>query len=576
MNQNNYAHYFCSVMIERFISVGIDHFFIGPGSRSTPIVSAIVRNSDAKIFLGIDERTVGFMALGYGKGAQKPGVIVVTSGTAAANLYPAICEAYLSSVPILVITADRPFELHDCGANQTMFQAQMFERHINKSFDIPPPSSIVPLKLSMSIIDQAVCETLACKPGPVHINMQLREPLANVAHEHERVWCDHRGEENNLPPLILPKKSVIDATSIALLLHDHDQGLIAVGELLPSDAQDVIGAFSLMTGWPIYADVSSNLRLRHHPNLLTHGDLMLLRAEKFAGDFDLVVKFGSRIVSKRFWHWIESLSKTTLLSLSEKADRIDHTGSFTHVTVGDLSSFLSSLMSTWPAKKQSKTTKLFERARHVDRLVDNFLEHGCDNEGYYAARLIMQIPRPTSLFLSSGMPIRDVDQFARPTHSATEVFVNRGVSGIDGIMSTAIGVSIARQQPMVVLLGDIAFLHDTNALMLIAHAPAPMLVVVINNNGGGIFHFLPIAQETDVVSPYLDTPHSVNIKSLCAAHQIHHRHVNNPCEFDEAIAQFFIDDNSMVIEVAIDRATNVRLHKELYERIALGDQPSVS
>jgi 2-succinyl-5-enolpyruvyl-6-hydroxy-3-cyclohexene-1-carboxylate synthase len=560
MSINNFGHYWCHMMIERLIAQGIDHFFVAPGSRSSPIVSAIARHGQAHIRQSIDERSLGFMALGYAKRTQKAGVVVVTSGTAVANLMPAVVEARMSLVPMLILTADRPYELRDSGANQTIEQANIFSHHTNKSYDLSSPSVTVSIKRSQSIFDQALNYAHRPRPGPVQINIQLREPLHNANDSlewqketglaHVDHWCkaqfDHRDRLQNL--------------------FNRSKGLLVLGELFPSEVQQKIVGLAEKIQWPIFADITSNLRLTKHPLILHHFDVAL-NNHQFLKELDpeVVVHIGDRIVSKRFWSWIEKNEHLQFVRLSEYDNTVNHIGRGQHFCVGDLARTIDGL--ELKTKTRSVSPKIFDIHENVRQKVGDFLESSEHNEAYFAAKLVASISEPVNLFVSSSMPIRDLDQFASPSTQAIDVFANRGASGIDGVISSAVGVAVASKKPTILLIGDVAFLHDSNALMLLKESTTPLLIVVINNNGGGIFHFLPIGQEAEVVTPYLDTPHQVKIGALCEAHEVAYRRVGVK-DFEGAIGQFFLGKESQVFEIGIERAINVALHKAVHLAIA--------
>lgn len=561
----NYAHHWCEHVVELLIELSADHFFLAPGSRSTPLVSAVARNARARIVHAIDERSLGFLALGYSKRAQKPAVVIVTSGTAVSNLYPAVTEAYISGVPMLVISADRPFELRNCGANQTINQARMFEHHVVHSFDLAPPSPVVPLAMSLAIIEQAYYQSLQPRLGPVHINVQLREPVANLPHALEPAWS----------PVTLPQKKLsiprvtnafVDVTDLRKICANK-KGLIVVGELMPSRVQEQIGALAKKWSWPIIADVTSNMRFFAHPNLINQGDLLLLNPEFVAAlNVDVVMKFGARMVSKRLWSWIEH-TNATCIAVSECYERIDHVARFTHVHVNNLSNTLDALLQT-STQAHHDWSPLFSRAKRVHEFLAHYFETNKSNEAYLATRLIANISEPVNLFVSSSMPIRDLDQFPHTSSQRIDVFANRGASGIDGVISSSIGMAIADQKPSIVLIGDMAFLHDANGLMALRQSGSPMLIVVINNGGGVIFHFLPIASEQDVLTPYLDSPHDVHLAALCSAYHVAHRAVSSMSDFDEEMTKFFRERTSRVIEVNMDKASNVAAHRYLYSKLA--------
>lgn len=570
MKPANFAHYWCTLMVQRLIKHGIDHFFIGPGSRSTPIVSALVHNKDANITIGIDERSVGFAALGYSKCLMKPAAIVVTSGTAVANLYPAVTEAFLSEVPLLLLTADRPFELRDCGANQTIFQANIFGHHINKSFDLAPPSLTMSLNRSLAIFDQAHYATLWPKKGPVHVNVQLREPLVNIAHPYEDSWqqATHFSDRDHITEQNAMKISDDMLTHISHFLSSGN-GLIVVGELRSSLLQEKIVKLAQHINWPIFADITSNLRLLNDSHLFHHFDLALINSTFNQRFFkEKIIKLGGRITSKRFWAWADSVNEASMLSLNDSHQVIDPIGKFEHYFIANLDDMFDQLLTKLRPSFTNHALDMMKCNDRLGHLLQGFFEKKSSNEGYFAARLISQISEPTNILVSSSMPIRDLDQFAKPVDVKLNILSNRGASGIDGVISTAVGVAIADKNPTIVLIGDVAFLHDTNGLMLIPFAKAPLLIVIINNAGGGIFHFLPIAQEPNVLSPYLDTPHEVSLGHLCAAHKIDHKLVSEPLDFDGVLRGFFKERKSMVVEISIDKNINVKLHQEIYRNIA--------
>lgn len=565
MEPKNYAHYWCSRVVELLIELGVSHFFIAPGSRSTPIISAIVRNKKARVFSGIDERAVSFMALGYSKRSHKPSVVVVTSGTAVANIYPAVVEAHLSEIPLLVLTADRPFELRDCGANQTIVQTNMFANHINKSFDLAPPSSVVPLRVSTSIVERALLSTMQPHKGPVHVNVQLREPVSNLPH-NEQPWSPHEAPKKSL--LAWPHTAVERDMQDVVDVIAHKKGLIIVGELMPTAAQQKILSLAEKLSWPIFADVTSNMRFLRHPNLISHFDLALLNdAVVKKLDVDIVLKFGARMVSKRMWAWIEKNEHATCIAVSESFQRIDHVARFSLVQVPNLEQALDGLLCKTSQRVCGFLSELSECSERVALCIQHLLEENVLNEAHLAARLIAQISEPTNLFVSSSMPIRDLDQFPTSSDTSINIFSSRGASGIDGVISSAVGVAIADVRPCILVIGDMAFIHDTNGLMLLNQASAPMLIIVINNNGGGIFHFLPISSEPDVLTPFIDSPHNVDISALCAAHGISF-YRTNPMNFTQALHDFYRERTTRVVEVTIDKVENVRLHKMIYQHIA--------
>lgn len=560
MELKNYTLYWCYKMIDRLIHIGIDHFFIAPGSRSTPIISAIVRHEKAKIFQHIDERSLAFMALGYGKRTRKPGVIVVTSGTAVANLMPAVVEAQAAFVPMLVVSADRPYELRDTGANQTIEQTHIFSSCVVKSYDLASPCEEVSIKKSHAIFDQAVSYCLGARSGPVHINIQLREPLHNGS--DGRIWL----EEEGLTHRLSIGQTYCDHRTIFETLLRESQGLLVVGELHPGTAQDKIVELAEKLNWPIFAEITSNLRHREHPLILHHFDVAMNNPH-FVNALKprVVIHFGDRIVSKRYWAFVEKNKDIRFVRLSEHDATIDQTGHMEHLWTGNSIRYLDDMLAITP-RDVFNNHKLIEIYDAIKNALVSFLENADNNEAYFAAQLVACLCEPVNLFISSSMPIRDLDQFSGCSSFALDVFSNRGASGIDGVISTAVGVAIGSHKPTILLIGDVAFLHDTNGLMALKNTLAPMLIIVINNSGGGIFHFLPIAAEPEIVTPLLDTPHDVHIKDLCKAHGVEHR-IAHAQDFSSAIRDFFSTKKTQVIEIPIKRELNVALRRQFYRDI---------
>ncbi len=561
MKARNFQTYWCQAMIERLVFLGFDHFFVAPGSRSTPLVSAIARHEKAHVYQSIDERSLAFMALGYAKRSKKAGVIVVTSGTAVANLYPAVVEAYVSSVPLLIISADRPYELRDTGANQTIFQPHIFFEHCKKSFDLAPPLDLVSIKKSQSIFDQALLYAHDMRPGPVHINIQLREPL------HNRVSEEKWDEAERLEHRLSFAKASSDLSELKQLVQQYDTGLIVAGENYPGEVQKQILRLAEKLQWPVFADISSNLCFADHPLIFRHFDLALLNQE-FLAEFkpELIVHIGDRVVSKRYWAWIEKNQACRYLRLSEYSLRVDPIGIFQHFVTGEIAVAIGNIADSLPIRK-SPNSKSVLFCQDLAHKVTTFLDNKADNEAFFAAELILSISEPTNLFVSSSMPVRDLDQCAPKTPILIDVFVNRGASGIDGIISTAAGMAVASHKPNILLIGDVAFLHDTNGLMLLQSIKQPVLIVLINNSGGGIFHFLPISDEPEVLTPFLDTPHKVDIALLAKAHGIPYSFADAE-NFAQAIASFFREKKTQILEIVINKETNVALHKAFYRSLS--------
>jgi 2-succinyl-5-enolpyruvyl-6-hydroxy-3-cyclohexene-1-carboxylate synthase len=564
VDSKNFQSFWCMKLIEFLAARGFYHYFLAPGSRNTPLISAIVRHNTSRIHVGVDERSLGFMALGFAKRTRQPAIVVMTSGTAVANLYPAVAEAFESEVPLIIFSADRPYELRDCGSNQTINQVGMFANHIKKSLDLAPPSVQMPWEAPIKLVERAISNALLVVQGPVHCNFQFREPLNNCENSwEERTFSDFITSENSLS--LSAQNSVWNAHDLAELMQQK-RGLIVVGGMHPATEQESILSLAERTGWPIYADILSNLRLVNHPQILHHFDVMLMNSH-FTSEirFDAIIKFGGRLVSKRFWQWLAEARIDVLLSANASSKNLDASSMFSEVPWSSVQQLFEK-EDFVPSKIDGVQTGL-EAQPKLKQVIGNFMETASVSEAFYATRLCRLISRPCNLFVSSSMPIRYLDFFAAPTEADIHVYSNRGVSGIDGILSSAAGMAVESDRANMVLIGDLAFIHDTNGLMLLAASAAPVLVVVINNFSGGIFHFLPIGQEADVISPFLTTPHQVDIGKLCEAHHLEYEKLNTPKQFDEAVKNYLVGSQTKIIEICFDVAQNVEIQNKLYREI---------
>lgn len=544
MTAKNIQTQWCVTLIELLIERGWCHFFIAPGSRNTPLISAIVRHKKSVVQEGIDERSLGFFALGFAKKNRCPAIVVVTSGTAVANLMPAVVEAHLCEIPLVVISADRPFWLRDVGAAQTIDQVRIFGNYVHKCVDLPPPSRDFQSYPSFSLVLNAINDGMNNYPGPVHINLQLNEPLHNALIE-------------DYPP----KPAVLDNPPISICKEKLSEGgLIVVGEMAPDTLQPEILALAQKVQWPIYADVLSNLRLNGHPLILHHFEI-LLQNESFKERLNIknILLFGQRLVSKRFWQWISALKDVQLLRLSDMARNTDQSGRF-------LSLPLAHLPTEFLPKKTVLEGDIFAINRAVGHLVQDYFSSRKECEAYGVLRVLDAIKEDCQLFLGTSMPIRYVDFFAKSKNEKVAIFGNRGANGIDGIISSALGVFLQDKRPGILIVGDLTFIYDTNGLMLLKTFSTPVLIVVINNQSGGIFNFLPIALEKDVL-PYITTPHGVTLKHLSLAHGLNHNVLDSPDDLDEVLRMFFLKRQSMVVEVAFDGEKSAAMHIELSRKI---------
>ena len=590
------------MIVEELCRCGCNTFCVAPGSRSSPLTLAVAQHPRTRLVPGIDERSLAFWALGHGKATGRPCVVITSSGTAVANLLPAVVEASQSNVPLLLLTADRPAELRDSGSNQTIDQVGIFGKYVRWDADVIPPSPDVPLRKTLSLISHAVkISKSGSDSGPVHINCQFREPLNPVSIPWDKKvsllglgpWLKAKhpltvGVTNPLPG---PSADSIEGTIIDKI-HTCERGLIVVGETF--DPEDVSAAkeIAALLGWPVAADVLSGLRVGHahgkNIHMIECMDHILLARDHWK-DFqpDVVLHLGSRVTSKRLlsfleWSTLEDQDRTCWILANRKQTRYDPSHLVEARIDCTLPDLLETLKSTHSHGKESTDyTSLLMAANIVVRNAINscIMEHYCMSEAHIARAIADYLPEGDGLFVGNSMPIRDLDMFCTTTNSAmNEVFpgapiaANRGASGIDGVLSSAAGYADGLQRKCTLVIGDVSFLHDTNGLNLLrtgGTSPA-LTVVMVNNSGGGIFDFLPIAGDVpdDQFRPLWTTPQYVDIAGLCRAQGIPHMRVTSMSELKKSLESSWQLNRHCVLEVVTEIRSNVDHHELIKEEVS--------
>ncbi|MDA0712404.1 MAG: 2-succinyl-5-enolpyruvyl-6-hydroxy-3-cyclohexene-1-carboxylic-acid synthase [bacterium] len=575
--KNNLNNLWSYLIVEECVRLGVEYFLLAPGSRCAPLTVAVARNKKAKNLKCFDERSLGFCALGIARATRKPVVIIVTSGTAVANLMPAIVEASLDRIPLLIITADRPFYLRTIGANQTIDQVKFFGDYVREYIELSVPSDKTPARALLGLLDQAYFKTVEPYPGPVHINFQLDEPLepdfiAEFAgnylaelsdwFDNERPYCQNYYPNNEL--------NLVQQNKIAEVINRAENGIIVVGAINKPAELECILALARKLNWPVLPDVSSGLRFYNDRQIVANYDI-LLQQKKFNSIIpDVVLQFGGRLTSKSLLQFLRKNSPVNYVLVNNNFAKFDPNNLINlHVTV-DITLFCQSLELQVKASKSFNNKLWFSADKQLDSLLDKALVESNDKICEpWVARKISQLTDWSNhaLFLSSSMPIRDMSMFASPQENIPDVGVNRGASGIDGIISSAIGFSVGLKKPLILLIGDLAFLHDTNGLSLLSQAILPLVIVLVNNSGGGIFSFLPIAKSADVFSEFFTTPHDYNLENISRTFNIEHTKVVSKMAFTNAYQSALISGKHQVIEVLSDVRFNYEMHEYINQQI---------
>ncbi|KAL8268839.1 hypothetical protein R6Q59_002637 [Mikania micrantha] len=591
-----------SLMIEECYRLGLTYFCIAPGSRSSPLAIAATSHPMINCIACFDERSLAYHAIGYARGCHKPAVVITSSGTAVSNLLPAVVEASQDFLPLLLLTADRPPELLDTGANQAINQVNHYGSFVRHFFSLPAPTDIISTRMVLTTVDSAVYHATASPCGPVHINCSFREPLENTPQE----WSENclKGIEfwvlsgQPFTTYISSHNSFAHSNLAAVLgiIQEAQRGLLLIGAVFEED--DIYAALLLAKHlkWPVVADILSGLRLRKYkisiskPNegilFVDHLDHALLSAEvKQWIKPDVIVQIGSRITSKRISQMLQDCFPCPYMLIDNHPSRHDPSHIITHRIHSSITQFTNWVLESCVTTHIN--SKWINFLCSINMMVDwemSFLINSENSltEPYVAYITSEALDYGSTMFVGNSMPIRDADMYANgssmgeficgndtsstsgfPLHWI-QVVGNRGASGIDGLLSTAVGFAVGHNKKVVCVIGDVSFLHDTNGLALLKQriSRKQMTILVINNHGGAIFSLLPIANtaEEEILNKYFYTSHNVGIQSLCSAHSVKHVQVHTKSELQNALIKSQHEEVDCVIEVESSIDANANFH----------------
>ncbi len=545
--------------MEVLARLGVETVVVSPGSRSTPLSVAASRNPRLETLTFLDERSAAFFALGLAKRRQRPTVLVCTSGTAAANYFPAVVEASMSGVPLLVLTADRPPEDRACSSGQTIDQIKLFGDYPRAFVEMALPEvNRSLLSYLRQTLVHAVERASDGNPGPVHLNFPFREPLHPQGEAEAVVSASEMEEAATVISRIcesVPTVSAMDAVALERMA-SHRRGLIVVGDVCPAGGgesfAESVGLLSAKLGWPVLADVLNPLRGYGSkvPGLVVHYDTILRDPDATdALQPGAVLQIGPLPTSKCLRQWLEGAGAATFL-LSERPVNTDPLHRTAVPLVGSAEALADVLEpmdtdSEWKDLWQSQEVRTAER---VDGRLD---DESALFEGKVAWLFSQMVPVGSSVFLASSMSVRYAESFWCAGDRAVTIVANRGANGIDGTLSSALGVA-HRGAPAFLLTGDLAFLHDSNGLLAASALSGSLTIVLINNDGGGIFEHLPVAKQAVDFETLFATPQCVDFGRLCAAHGVAHSVVENWEAFTAEIGREAVS-GVRVLEVRTDR-----------------------
>lgn len=555
------------ILTETLKRLGLNCVVICPGSRSTPLVVAFVQQiPDIEAVSILDERSAAFFALGRAKATGLPVALVCTSGTAAANFYPAIIEAKESRVPLLVLTSDRPQELRNCHSGQTIDQVKLYGNYPNWQAELAVPSpDMTMLGYLRQMIIHAWERCQMPTQGPVHLNIPFRDPLAPIPDgiDLRDLQSQFQPEDffagiasiNPIPhsPFLIPQQWL-----------QTERGIIIAGVAQPQAPEkycQAIARLSQTLNWPVLAEGLSPVRnyADLNPYLISTYDI-ILRNQQIAQELtpEIVIQIGEMPTSKELRNWLSTTQHQRWIIDSSHENLDPLHGKTTHLRIS------VEEIDNWEignAKRGLYLEKWCELEAKVRKNIDETWDNIDELIESKAAWLISQIlPPGTPLFISNSMPVRDVEYFWKPNNLGVKPYFNRGANGIDGTLSTALGTA-HHQQSSVMLTGDLALLHDTNGFLIRNKFIGHLTIVLINNNGGGIFEMLPIAKFDPPFEEFFATPQDIDFAQLCATYNVQHQLISSWENLKEKL-QLLPKTGIRVLELRTNRKVDAKWRKD--------------
>lgn len=575
INFANTNSVWASFLVETLVRLGIRRAVVAPGSRSAPLTIALANHPKVDAIPVIDERSGSFLALGLARKSGKPAVLVCTSGTAAANFFPAVIEASESGVPLLVLTADRPPELRACGAGQTIDQVKLFGQYPRMHAELAlPEASREMLAYLRQTLAHAVARSRWPSPGPVHLNVPFRDPLVPVPDDSAgaiddeliaRLLADVAPEVPGISGL-----ADADLDAVAAAFAAASRPMIVAGPAQPWDRMAYVAAIVELAGRrraPILADALSPVRQRGAASVYLIENYEAVFARDLAPEEkpDLVLRFGPLPTSKRLRKWLGEVDAPQYVA--EESDRnVDplHTRAIhLRTSAVRLARALTSRLREASEFDGTYAEKWRMVSEQLGSEIDVRLEECAELfEGKIPWLISRHAPPGTAVFLSNSLPVRDAEYFWRSRAEPVDVYFNRGANGIDGIVSTAAGIA-ADGASVILVTGDLAFLHDQNGLLNAHSAVGGMTILLINNGGGGIFHSLPVADFDPPFTKFFPTPQDVDFGAICAAHGIAYARISRWENVLQAIGESTRGGEVRVFEIRSDAVRDREFRNQL-------------
>ena len=574
------THVLLRAFCDELARSGVTDACTSPGSRSTPLVLALAREKRLRAWSHLDERTAGFFAVGLAKASERPVVVACTSGTAAVELAPAVHEAHEAGVPLILLTADRPPELRGVGAGQVVDQIKLYGAAVKWFVELGSHEATAErVRWIRSLACRAVAVARNGRPGVVHINVPLREPLVTGGPLEAEDPCP--GRADGVPWLVLDEpRPGLSGAAVPLVqaLEGRRRGVIVAGrDRHPAYVRTVV-AFAEAMGWPLLADPLSGAR--RGPGAVAHYDALLRAPDLASTHPDVVLRVGDLPTSKPLRQWLASLGDVPQVAFAPPSVWSDPDGVVSLMLDEHAPLTLASAMGalrddpSWPLPDlvlEAADPEWMQGWREADdraaTAIDGAL--GADlSEPQVARALAAALPEDATLYVASSMPIRDVETFMGARDRPPRVLSNRGANGIDGTIASAFGAAAADGAgPVALLIGDVAFAYDLTALVAATRLGLALTVVLLNNDGGGIFDFLPVAGERDAFEKHVATPHGLDFSAVGTLYGLDYVRCTSIAELQEQLGASLSSRGTRVLEIRTDREQNVALHRRVWEAV---------
>ena len=601
MNPENAAYLYIGAIVDELARAGVQHACLCPGSRSAPLALMLAEQSQIRLWMHLDERSAGFFAMGMAKASRRPVVLLCTSGTAAANFLPAIVEAHYARVPLLVLTADRPPELRDTGAPQTIDQIKLYSPYAKWFVEMALPEATPDMmRYARSVACRAVSQALAEPAGAVHLNFPFREPLTPIpvepSHTDEAREA-YLGRADGKPyTSVVSAPRQADPKLIAAFadeLSKIERGLIIAGPQTDPEFPAAVARLSLALGYPILADPLSKVRCGPHPldNIMDGYDAFLrdpATVERLAPE--VILRFGAMPTSKPVLFYLQRYPHMRQVLVDGGGGWQDAARLASDVIHADARLFCEALSNRSPQphslrgrgeqdslprvrEGQGEGSVWLNLWRAVNRRTRQAMTTQLSAfdepfEGCVFSELAECLPEGAACYVSSSMPVRDLDTFFSGSDRSIRFLSNRGANGIDGVVSSALGASAVSPGPLVLVIGDLAFYHDMNGLLAAKLHQLRATIILVNNDGGGIFSFLPQAAHPQHFEQLFGTPHGLDFRPAAEMYGAAFHRPETWGEFRRVVKDGLNSNGLTIVEVRTDRESNVTMHRQVWRAVA--------